>query len=81
MENVFLVHAKTYPEIYVSNLLKPLFKDNKEILKNPESVRKVITVIIETVSSRLRTDPQLAASYIECLCFIVEYKGKILKEN
>ena len=62
-------------------LLKPLFKDNKEILKNPECVRKVITVIIETVGSRLRTDPQLAASYIECLGFIVEYKGKILKEN
>jgi len=55
--NVFLLHTKTFPEIYVSNLLKPLFKDNNYILKNQNIVQKIVEDVIEIVNKRLKTDP------------------------
>lgn len=76
-----MVHVKTYPEIYASNLLKPLFKDNKFILKNPDTISKIVKTIHNTVNSIVRIDPSLAACYLETLSVLISYKGKIIKEN
>ena len=80
LQNVYLIHINTYPEIGFSFFIENLFKNNRILLSNSLIIHDALQSIVLAIDNIDISNP-LKTHYLDCIKVFTKCKDKIFKQN
>lgn len=81
IEKIFFTHMRMFPQLFVQNLLEPLFYNNWPLLYGDQALlQRAIKSIINLVNDLcMNSQYRLAAQYLQTLYVLDKYQGQTIK--